>query len=87
MERRLVRIEDKVDQLVEGLTRVVRIEERQSNIQAVLQQIDARHEDHESRIKWLEIKNASNGIKIGFGERLFWILAALALGALGLWKQ
>lgn len=89
LEKRLDRIEGKVDSLQTALTILAKIEERQAHAGQTHRVIFKKLEEHghrigalDERIQSVEGKQILSSGKIGFAERLFWILVAVLAGLL-----
>ena len=73
-ERRLERVEMKIDRLGEALVTMARVEER---VTTVLKQTDrfiVRLDSMERRMEDVEIQSSLNKKFVGGGERFLWIL-------------
>jgi len=57
---RLLRMEDKLDKLVDVVAQLARIEERSSNQQEAQSRADKRIDNHETRLEKMEIIHAVN---------------------------
>lgn len=80
-ERRLEKIEDKIDKLSEAVVSIARIEER---VTTVLKQNDRffdRIERLENRVDLVETHAAASQKTVAFAERFMWVTIAAAVGA------
>jgi uncharacterized protein YerC len=82
-EDRLSRIEDKLDRLADAMTTLVRVEERMGAFNDRLGVIDARLAKHSDRLDLVEKLAERNTQSLGFGERVFWIVATVGAGVAG----
>jgi hypothetical protein len=83
VEDRLSRIEDKLDRLADAMTTLVRVEERMGAFNDRLGVIDARLAKHSDRLDTVEKLAERNMQSLGFGERLFWVVATVGAGVAG----
>lgn len=84
---RLDRIDQKLEKLADAVERLARVEERQSQQRETIQRVWEAIENQGERLAVLEKAAARNAHWVSFGERLWWIVATAAIGAVGLlWK-
>jgi hypothetical protein len=87
LNSRFDRVEAKLDKVADALTTLARVEERQAFTHATLERFGGLIDDHEDRITTLERSGDVSKVKIGFGERVWWLLLAAIIGGIGiLWK-
>ena len=81
-EKRMDRFEVKIDKLSEAVFAIVRVEERQAqhsrSMDRLFKQIDAL----ERRMSVVENTSTTNTIKVGFGERVWWMVATAGVGVI-----
>lgn len=80
-EARLARIEEKLDRLSEAVVALARIEERMITLFNRSDLVESRMERLSERVNALEKTAAS----VRFGERLFWIIVTVGVGAAASW--
>jgi len=81
---RLDRLEGKVDRMVEILSTVARVEERQAQQRETVGRVWTAIEAFEARINELEKRQTGHSWAIRYGERIFWAVITTGLAAL-LW--
>ena len=81
-DRRLDRIEGKLDKLAEIMTSVVRVEEKMAAGSERLARLEKTVDQHDADIDELKAVSALNSNYVKGAERLLWMLisAAIALG-------
>jgi len=79
LKMRLDNLEKKMDEVVSAVNILPRIEERM---------INQKHDltDHEQRLRKLEETVSTNSVYKTWGERAVFIIIALSLGGMNLWK-
>lgn len=75
-ERRLARIEEKLDEVGQAVIALARMEERMITLFKRMDNLDQDQRMHGRRITLLENKSGVNGQTLRFAERLFWIVVA-----------
>lgn len=87
VSKRLDRIENKLDSLTDVLTTLAKIEEWKSHAGETHRVLFSKIEHHgvrigaiDDRINAIENKQTLAAGKIGFAERMFWIIVAVLLG-------
>ena len=83
LSRDVNRIEQKVDRLSEAVVALARLDERLAGHIEENRRLGERLERCESAIGTLREEVVSSTVKLGFGERLGWILIAALMGFLG----
>lgn len=85
-DKRLDRIETKLDQLAEAVVSMARIEERMVTLFRRMDTYDKKQEGLTSRVDALEDESAGRGQMLRFAERVFWIAftAAVSIGVAAL---
>lgn len=73
-DKRLQRIEDKLDQMSEAIVSLARMEERMITLFKRIDKYDDKQHDIEDRVTALEKETGTHGQFWRFAERLFWIL-------------
>jgi len=76
------RIEKKIDDMSDALRALVRIDERMTSHSDGLARIGKRVDDHESRIRQVEIASAGSQQKLSGTERIVWLFATSAAAVL-----
>ena len=79
-DERLSRMEDKLDKLSEAIVEMARMEERLLTIFKRLEHMDAAFKKYDDRVDEIEKQALIRGQKIGFAERLFWMIVTGAVG-------
>lgn len=81
-DKRLDRIEQKLDQLAEAVVSMARMEERMVTLFRRMDSYDKRQEKLSARMDLLEEISAGRGHMLRFAERVFWIVltAAVSVG-------
>jgi len=72
---RMSRFENKIDILSEAMMSMVRIEERQGQQSRALERLFSQVETLDSEVRSLKEQLSNNSLRIGFGQRVFWIVA------------
>ena len=75
-DRRLERIEAKLDQMGEAIVSLARVEERMVTLFNRLDAIDKDRAAQVKRLQVVEEKTGNNGQSLRFAERIFWIVVA-----------
>ena len=79
-ERRLERVEEKLDKLTDAVVSIARIEERVNTVLKNNDRFFARLEKLETRMETVEKKTSLNQKTIGAAERFVWILISAGVG-------
>ena len=79
-EKRMDRFEVKIDKLSEAVFAIVRVEERQAQHASSMNRMFTAVEKMERRVLTLENVVTTNTIKVGFGERVWWVVATAGVG-------
>jgi len=79
-EKRLERIEQKLDQMGEAIVALARMEERMITLFNRMDNLDTEQGNQGRRITVIESKVGNNGQALRFAERLFWIIATAGVG-------
>ena len=79
-ERRLERVEEKLDKLTDAVVSIARIEERVNTVLKNNDRFFARLEKLETRMGTVEKKTSLNQKTIGAAERFVWILISAGVG-------
>ena len=80
MEDRLDRIETKVDKLSDAMVEMVRMEERMVTAFKRMDNIVDYQKKADDRLSEMEKQSLVRGQKIGFAERIFWMIATGIVG-------
>ena len=67
----------------EHLARLILVEERQTQNSRSLERAFAKIDELESKLQHISTHQAINNTKIGFSERLFWMLISPVVGLVG----
>ena len=81
---RLSRIEVKLDKLAEAVVSLARMEERMIALFNRMDKYEQEKEKLEQRVGNIEDAVNSSNSKIGFVERIFWVVLTAAIGS-GFW--
>ena len=81
-ERRLERVEEKLDKLTEAIVSIARIEERVNTVLKNNDRFFVRLDKLEVRMEMVENKSALNQKTIGATERFIWIIISASVGLL-----
>lgn len=82
LEHQLGRMADSMQTLAEDMHKIATFEFRVGALERdITKQAETNRRLFE-RIEALERVNTAHNVKLGFGERLFWILVVIALGTL-----
>lgn len=79
-DRRLERIENKLDEVGKAIVALARMEERMITLFKRMDSLDAEQTAQGRRLSLVENRVGSNGQSLRFAERLFWIVATAAVG-------
>lgn len=81
-DRRLERIENKLDEVGKAIVALARMEERMITVFKRMDSLDADQVSQARRLMLVEGKVGNNGQALRFAERVFWIVvtAAVAFG-------
>ena len=79
-ERRLERVEEKLDKLTDAVVSIARIEERVNTVLKNNERFFARLDKLEIRMERVEKKTSLNQKTIGAAERFVWILISAGVG-------
>jgi streptomycin 6-kinase len=82
LAHRLDRFEQKLDKVADALSTLARMEERQAFTHETLARFGKRLDDHDVQIGALHRAGDVHKTKIGFGERVWWLLLGLATSGL-----
>lgn len=86
-ERRLDRMEEKLDKVVDALERLVRLEERHDNAVSRIDRVECRQDTHARRLTDVEQEMRARGAVGGRVERFVWLVLAAVVGAVSyLWR-
>tara|TARA_B100000768_G_scaffold142658_1_gene134612 strand:- start:3908 stop:4171 length:264 start_codon:yes stop_codon:yes gene_type:complete len=80
MEKRLTRVEDKIDALSEAIIEMARMDERVVSAFRRMDNMVEYQTKMDSRIDEMEKQAISRGQKIAFAERFFWMICTGAVG-------
>lgn len=80
IDQKLEKLEQKIDKLSEAVLAIARIEERQSQYSRSMERMFNKVEMLEKDVSVLKEKSIVNTQKIGFSERIFWIIVTAAVG-------
>ena len=83
-EDRLGRIEGKLDKLAEAVVSLARMEERMISLFNRMDKYEEEKKTLEQRVGDVEDAVNNNNSKIGFVERIFWVVITAAIGS-GFW--
>lgn len=83
-EDRLGRIEGKLDKLAEAVVSLARMEERMISLFNRMDKYEEEKKTLERRVGDIEDAVNNNNSKIGFVERVFWVVITAAIGS-GFW--
>jgi len=75
-EKRLERIENKLDDLGTALVGLARLDERMATLFKRMDTLDRQQSAHSGWIKDLESSSGANSNSLRFAERIFWIIIA-----------
>jgi len=81
-ERRLERVEEKLDKLTEAIVSIARIEERVNTVLKNNERFFARLDKLEIRMERVEKKTSLNQKSLGTAERFIWVLISAGVGLL-----
>ena len=81
-ERRLERVEEKLDKLTEAIVSIARIEERVNTVLKNNDRFFARLDKLEVRMEKVEKKTSLNQKSLGAAERFIWVLISAGVGLL-----
>ena len=79
-ERRLERVEEKLDKLTDAVVSIARIEERVNTVLKNNDRFFVRLYKLESRMEMVEKKTSVNQKTIGAAERFIWVLISAGVG-------
>ena len=79
-DKRLCRMETKLDKLSEAIVEMARMEERLLTIFKRLEHMDSAFKKYDDRVDEIEKQALIRGQKIAFAERLLWMLVTGAVG-------
>lgn len=68
-----------IKELTSALRDLIRMDGEIKNISLLVNRIGGEVDDHEERMRKLEQHSIVNSVKIGAGERVYWMLALVAL--------
>ena len=80
MEKRLTRVEDKIDALSEAIIEMARMDERVVSAFKRMDNLVEYQTKMDSRIDEMEKQAIARGQKIAFAERFFWMICTGAVG-------
>lgn len=80
MEKRLTRVEDKIDALSEAIIEMARMDERVVSAFKRMDNLVEYQTKMDVRIDEMEKQAISRGQKIAFAERFFWMICTGAVG-------
>ena len=83
-DKRLDRMESKIDKVVDALQALVRLEEKHINLEARMSRSEDRLDNHGLRITEAEKELRSRGAVSGRVERFAWLILAALIGSIGL---
>ena len=81
-ERRLERVEEKLDKLAEAIVSIARIEERVNTVLKNNDRFFIRLDKLEARMEKVEKKTSLNQKSLGSAERFIWVLVSAGVGLL-----
>ena len=81
-ERRLERVEEKLDKLAEAIVSIARIEERVNTVLKNNDRFFIRLDKLEARMEKVEKKTSLNQKSLGSAERFIWVLISAGVGLL-----
>jgi len=81
---RLDRMDKKLDDVVEALNVLAKVEERQAHHKESMAQLREWVQGHEDRLSTVERWLVEQKVKVGVGERLFWVLVSVGLAGLNI---
>lgn len=81
---RLVRIENKLDQLADAVVQLARMEERMISLFNRMDEYDKKMGKITDRVDKVETDTTRNRSALAFAERIFWVLFTAAVST-GLW--
>ena len=73
-EKRLERIEQKLDDVGKAIVALARMEERMITLFKRMDTLDTEQSDQSKRLRTVESKVGNNGQMLRFVERVFWIV-------------
>jgi len=71
-----------IKDLTKALRDLIRMDGEIKNVAALVSRIGDEVDDHEERMRILEKHSLVNSVKIGAGERTYWMLAVFGLNVL-----
>lgn len=80
-EERLARIEVKLDEIAKAMTLLARLEERQAYHADGFKRVVSEMDDLKSRVSMAERRLDAGSVKIGYGERVMWVIVSSAIAA------
>ena len=80
MEKRLTRVEDKIDALSEAIIEMARMDERVVSAFKRMDNLVEYQTKMDVRIDEMERQAISRGQKIAFAERFFWMICTAGVG-------
>ncbi len=75
-------VRNDIKELTKALRDLIRIDGEIKNIVTLVSRIGSEVDDHEGRVRVLEKSNVVNSIKIGTGERVYWMLGMVFFNVL-----
>lgn len=85
--KRLDRFESKLDKLADAVLTIARVEERQSQHARTMERIWSSMESMNTRLSTVETLQSKESVKIGFGERVWWIAASAGIGMIAFYLR
>lgn len=73
-------LQGKVDQILETLNILARVEERQASAASVIAKIEARLNGHSERLRTIEASMSANRARVSGLDKLLWALVGAAGG-------
>ena len=86
-ERRLDRMEEKLDKVVESLNALVRLEEKHNSIELRLERAEGRVDTHARRLTDVEGDLRARGAIGGKVERFIWVVVSAVVGAVAFYLR
>lgn len=72
-------VRTEIKELTSALRDLIRMDGEIKNVNVLVARIGREVDDHEKRLRELEKNSIANSLKIGTGERIYWMLALVSL--------
>jgi len=78
VNNQLTGVRSDIKDMTKALRELIRMDSEIKNVTTLVSRIGTEVDDHEKRIRMLENTSVVNSVKIGSGERIYWMLAMVA---------